>query len=191
MLGKVAVVFQVAASLQLARRYEKVHVLKITQTDQPHLNIKFPSDLEISFLCLIAKLSMQQQYSSKVTCRLINLPVFECVHKQKQNICHSASPVNQNEEGSSILYAENSSVHISWERGNVIAVSVNEVFERTCHLSSLCGLYSPKDTTAEDLCRMHIVPGLHLVEDLVKAKTVWTLSGHQLTFSSQVKDLLR
>lgn len=122
---------------------------------------------------------------------LINLPVFECVHKQKQNICHSASPVNQNEEGSSILSAENSSVHVSWERGNVIAVSVNEVFERTCHLSSLCGLYSPKDTTAEDLCRMHIVPGLHLVEDLVKAKTVWTLSGHQLTFSSQVKDHLR
>ncbi|XP_075015285.1 stabilin-1 isoform X2 [Calonectris borealis] len=40
------------------------------------------------------------------------------------------------------------------------------------------------DTTAEHLCRMHIVPGLHLVEDMVKAKTVWTLSGHQLTFSS-------
>ncbi|NXU52032.1 STAB1 protein, partial [Turnix velox] len=56
--------------------------------------------------------------------------------------------------------------------------------------SSLCGLYSPKDTTAEDLCRMHIVPGLHLIEDMVKAKTMWTLSGHQLTFSSQVNDLL-
>ncbi|KAM6256750.1 stabilin-1 [Porphyrio hochstetteri] len=40
-------------------------------------------------------------------------------------------------------------------------------------------------TTAEQLCRMHIVPGLHLVEDMVKAKTVWTLSGHQLTFLSQ------
>ncbi|XP_010146410.1 PREDICTED: stabilin-1, partial [Eurypyga helias] len=41
------------------------------------------------------------------------------------------------------------------------------------------------DTTAEHLCRMHIVPGLHLIEDMVKAKTLWTLSGHQLTFSSQ------
>ncbi|KAK2534307.1 Stab1 [Columba guinea] len=40
------------------------------------------------------------------------------------------------------------------------------------------------DTTAEHLCRMHIVPGLHLLEDMVKAKTVWTLSGHQLTFDS-------
>uniref|UniRef100_A0A663EVS1 Stabilin 1 n=1 Tax=Aquila chrysaetos chrysaetos TaxID=223781 RepID=A0A663EVS1_AQUCH len=58
--------------------------------------------------------------------------------------------------------------------------------EWTCHLSSLCGLYSPKDTTAEHLCRMHIVPGLHLVEDMIKAKTVWTLSGHRLTFSGQL-----
>ncbi|NXS59062.1 STAB1 protein, partial [Brachypteracias leptosomus] len=41
------------------------------------------------------------------------------------------------------------------------------------------------DTMAEHLCRMHIVPGLHFVEDMVKAKTMWTLSGHQLTFSSQ------
>ncbi|NXY91212.1 STAB1 protein, partial [Alcedo cyanopectus] len=41
------------------------------------------------------------------------------------------------------------------------------------------------DTTAEHLCRMHIVPGLHLVEDMVKAKTMWTLSGHQLTFNNQ------
>lgn len=61
MLGKVPVVFQVAASLQLALGYEKVNVLKITQTDQPHLNITIPTGLEISFLCLIAKLSMQQQ----------------------------------------------------------------------------------------------------------------------------------
>uniref|UniRef100_A0A8C3BNF0 Stabilin 1 n=1 Tax=Cairina moschata TaxID=8855 RepID=A0A8C3BNF0_CAIMO len=58
-----------------------------------------------------------------------------------------------------------------------------------CHLSSLFGLYSPKDTTAEDLCRMHIVPGLHLIEDMVKAKTMWTLSGHKLTFSNQVNDI--
>lgn len=79
---------------------------------------------------------------------------------------------------------------VSWEKGDVTALSVNEVSERTCHLSSLCGLYSPKDTIAEHLCRMHIVPGLHLVEDMVKAKTVWTLSGHQLTFSSPVKYLL-
>lgn len=71
-----------------------------------------------------------------------------------------------------------------------MGLSVNEVLERTCHLSSLCALYSPKDTTAEHLCRMHIVPGLHLVEDMIKAKTVWTLSGHRLTFSSQVKDLM-
>lgn len=37
---------------------------------------------------------------------------------------------------------------------------------------------------------MHIVPGLHLIEDMVKAKTMWTLSGHRLTFSNQVKELL-
>uniref|UniRef100_A0A8C3K8R3 Stabilin 1 n=1 Tax=Calidris pygmaea TaxID=425635 RepID=A0A8C3K8R3_9CHAR len=47
---------------------------------------------------------------------------------------------------------------------------------------------SLSDTTAADLCRMHIVPGLHLIEDMIKAKTLWTLSGHQLTFSSQVKN---
>uniref|UniRef100_A0A8B9GIG8 Stabilin 1 n=1 Tax=Amazona collaria TaxID=241587 RepID=A0A8B9GIG8_9PSIT len=41
------------------------------------------------------------------------------------------------------------------------------------------------DTTAERLCRMHVVAGLHLMEDMVKTKTLWTLSGHQLTFSSQ------
>ncbi|KAF2986533.1 hypothetical protein EK904_010304 [Melospiza melodia maxima] len=41
------------------------------------------------------------------------------------------------------------------------------------------------DTTAEQLCKMHIVPGLHLIEDMIKAKTMWTLSGHQLTFTSQ------
>uniref|UniRef100_A0A8B9VLL6 Stabilin 1 n=1 Tax=Anas zonorhyncha TaxID=75864 RepID=A0A8B9VLL6_9AVES len=58
-----------------------------------------------------------------------------------------------------------------------------------CHLSSLFGLYSPKDTTAEHLCRMHIVPGLHLIEDMVKAKTMWTLSGHKLTFNNQVNDI--
>ncbi|XP_053809782.1 stabilin-1 [Vidua chalybeata] len=40
------------------------------------------------------------------------------------------------------------------------------------------------DTAAEQLCRMHIVPGLHLIEDMIKAKTMWTLSGHQLTFTS-------
>lgn len=72
-----------------------------------------------------------------------------------------------------------------------MALPVNEFFERTCDLSSFCGLYSPKDTTAEHLCRMHIVPGLHLLEDMVKAKTVWTLSGHQLTFDSPVRDLLK
>ncbi|XP_053932500.1 stabilin-1 isoform X1 [Cuculus canorus] len=42
------------------------------------------------------------------------------------------------------------------------------------------------DTTAEQLCRMHIVPGVHLAEDMVKTKTLWTLSGQQLIFSSQV-----
>lgn len=72
-----------------------------------------------------------------------------------------------------------------------MALSVNEVFERTCHLSVLCGVYSPKDTNTEQLCRMHIVLGLHLIEDMVKAKTLWTLSGHQITFSNQVKDLVK
>uniref|UniRef100_A0A8C0VTN0 Stabilin 1 n=1 Tax=Cyanistes caeruleus TaxID=156563 RepID=A0A8C0VTN0_CYACU len=45
--------------------------------------------------------------------------------------------------------------------------------------------------TAEQLCRMHIVPGLHMIEDMIKAKNMWTLSGHQLTFSSQVRNLLK
>lgn len=97
----------------------------------------------------------------------------------------------QNDEGSSVLYAKNFCVCVSWEKGNVMALSVNEVFERICHLSSLCGVYSPKDTNTEQLCRMHIVLGLHLIEDMVKAKNFWTLSGHQITFSSQVKDLVK
>uniref|UniRef100_A0A8C5J9I8 Stabilin 1 n=1 Tax=Junco hyemalis TaxID=40217 RepID=A0A8C5J9I8_JUNHY len=59
------------------------------------------------------------------------------------------------------------------------------IFERTCSFSFLCGLSSPKDTAAEQLCKMHIVPGLHLIEDMIKTKTMWTLSGHQLTFTSQ------
>lgn len=58
---EVPVVFQVAASLQVAFGYEKVNVLKVIQTDQPYLNITFSTGLETSFLCLIAKLSMQQQ----------------------------------------------------------------------------------------------------------------------------------
>uniref|UniRef100_A0A8C5J7C1 Stabilin 1 n=1 Tax=Junco hyemalis TaxID=40217 RepID=A0A8C5J7C1_JUNHY len=40
------------------------------------------------------------------------------------------------------------------------------------------------DTAAEQLCKMHIVPGLHLIEDMIKTKTMWTLSGHQLTFTN-------
>uniref|UniRef100_A0A8C5T943 Stabilin 1 n=1 Tax=Malurus cyaneus samueli TaxID=2593467 RepID=A0A8C5T943_9PASS len=43
---------------------------------------------------------------------------------------------------------------------------------------------TPSDTTAEQLCRMHIVPGLHLIEDMIKTKTMWTLSGHQLAFTN-------
>lgn len=96
--------------------------------------------------------------------------------------------MNQKEEESSVLYAKNFYVCVSWEKGGVV---VNEVFERTCHFSFLCGLSSPKDTTAEQLCRMHIVPGLHMIEDMIKAKTMWTLSGHQLTFTSQVRNLLK
>ncbi|XP_074862088.1 stabilin-1 isoform X2 [Carettochelys insculpta] len=43
------------------------------------------------------------------------------------------------------------------------------------------------DTVAQQLCKMHIIPGQHLVEDLVGIETLWTLSGHQLTFNSQSK----
>ncbi|XP_059572069.1 stabilin-1 isoform X2 [Alligator mississippiensis] len=39
------------------------------------------------------------------------------------------------------------------------------------------------DTIAENLCKMHIIPGQHLLEDMIKTKTMWTLSGHQLTFN--------
>nr|XP_023955738.1 stabilin-1 isoform X4 [Chrysemys picta bellii] len=42
-------------------------------------------------------------------------------------------------------------------------------------------------TVAQRLCKMHIIPGQHLVEDMVKTKTLWTLSGHQLTFNDQIK----
>ncbi|XP_010140444.1 PREDICTED: stabilin-1, partial [Buceros rhinoceros silvestris] len=52
--------------------------------------------------------------------------------------------------------------------------------------STICVYRRPgEDTNTEQLCRMHIVLGLHLIEDMVKAKNFWTLSGHQITFSSQ------
>lgn len=107
---------------------------------------------------------------------------------QTEGFCQSATPVNQKEEESSVLYAKNFYVCVSWEKDGVV---VDEVLERMCHFWFLCGLFSPKDTTAEQLCRMHIVPGLHMIEDMIKAKTMWTLSGHQLTFTSQVRNLLK
>uniref|UniRef100_A0A8C7EAD1 Stabilin 1 n=1 Tax=Nothoprocta perdicaria TaxID=30464 RepID=A0A8C7EAD1_NOTPE len=60
------------------------------------------------------------------------------------------------------------------------------MLKRVPSISFIWSLH-PKDTLAEQLCRIHIVPGMHLIEDLVKTKTLWTLSGHQLTFNSQVK----
>uniref|UniRef100_A0A8C8VGW1 Stabilin 1 n=1 Tax=Pelusios castaneus TaxID=367368 RepID=A0A8C8VGW1_9SAUR len=41
-------------------------------------------------------------------------------------------------------------------------------------------------TIAQHLCKMHIIPGQHLMEDMMKTKILWTLSGHQLTFSGRV-----
>uniref|UniRef100_A0A8U8BEX9 Uncharacterized protein n=1 Tax=Geospiza parvula TaxID=87175 RepID=A0A8U8BEX9_GEOPR len=104
-----------------------------------------------------------------------------CVYRRPGE---SATPVNQNEEELSQSCMLRISLCVLAGR-KVVGVVVNEVFERTCHFSFLCGLSSPKDTAAEQLCRMHIVPGLHLIEDMIKAKTMWTLSGHQLTFTSQ------
>uniref|UniRef100_A0A8C4WPY8 Stabilin 1 n=1 Tax=Gopherus evgoodei TaxID=1825980 RepID=A0A8C4WPY8_9SAUR len=43
------------------------------------------------------------------------------------------------------------------------------------------------DTIAQHLCKMHIIPGQHLVEDMIKTKTLWTLSGHQLTFNDRIQ----
>ncbi|XP_015276350.1 PREDICTED: stabilin-1 [Gekko japonicus] len=40
-------------------------------------------------------------------------------------------------------------------------------------------------TAASSLCRMHVIPGQHLLEDMVKTKILWTLSGHQVIFSDQ------
>ncbi|XP_077181928.1 stabilin-1 [Paroedura picta] len=53
--------------------------------------------------------------------------------------------------------------------------------------------YSPLlqnfDTAAaRSLCRMHIIPGQHLIEDIIKTKVLWTLSGHQIVFSDQVQN---
>ncbi|XP_048347256.1 stabilin-1 isoform X3 [Sphaerodactylus townsendi] len=42
-------------------------------------------------------------------------------------------------------------------------------------------------TSAHHLCRMHIIPGQHLLEDMMKAKVLWTLSGHQVIFSDQLR----
>ncbi|XP_075795497.1 stabilin-1 isoform X2 [Pelodiscus sinensis] len=47
------------------------------------------------------------------------------------------------------------------------------------------------ETTAQHLCKMHIIPGQHLVDDLIKIKTLWTLSGHQLTFNSATKHSIK
>ncbi|XP_066469618.1 stabilin-1 [Tiliqua scincoides] len=43
--------------------------------------------------------------------------------------------------------------------------------------------FSYNVTVAQNLCKMHIIPGQHLMEDMIKAKVLWTLSGHQMTFS--------
>lgn len=43
---------------------------------------------------------------------------------------------------------------------------------------------STKVTVAQNLCRMHIIPGQHLMEDMIKTKVFWTLSGHQVTLLS-------
>ncbi|XP_054832207.1 stabilin-1 isoform X2 [Eublepharis macularius] len=40
---------------------------------------------------------------------------------------------------------------------------------------------------APDLCRMHIIPGQHLLNDMIKTKVLWTLSGHKVIFSAQIQ----
>lgn len=47
---------------------------------------------------------------------------------------------------------------------------------------------SIKVTTAQNLCRMHIIPGQYVLEDIIKTKVFWTLSGHQVIFSDVVKE---
>uniref|UniRef100_A0A803TKA8 Stabilin 1 n=1 Tax=Anolis carolinensis TaxID=28377 RepID=A0A803TKA8_ANOCA len=49
--------------------------------------------------------------------------------------------------------------------------------------STICRFESPgKVSYAQNLCKMHIVPGQHLWNDMTKIKELWTLSGHKITF---------
>ncbi|XP_042309906.1 stabilin-1 isoform X2 [Sceloporus undulatus] len=40
-------------------------------------------------------------------------------------------------------------------------------------------------TYAQNLCKMHIIPGQHLLSDMTKTKELWTLSGHKVTFNDE------
>ncbi|XP_060621848.2 stabilin-1 [Anolis sagrei] len=40
-------------------------------------------------------------------------------------------------------------------------------------------------TYAQNLCKMHIIPGQHLWNDMTKIKELWTLSGHKIIFGDE------
>uniref|UniRef100_A0A8B9CVC7 Stabilin 1 n=1 Tax=Anser brachyrhynchus TaxID=132585 RepID=A0A8B9CVC7_9AVES len=131
--------------------------------------------------CLAQNPCASSPCSPFAVCNVLRPEKYQCTCKEgfqgDGKICQPINPCVDNNGGCS----ENSTICMYKRPGEVRVMAAHQA----CHLSSLFGLYSPKDTTAEHLCRMHIVPGLHLIEDMVKAKTMWTLSGHKLTFSSQ------
>ncbi|KAH0630043.1 hypothetical protein JD844_012626 [Phrynosoma platyrhinos] len=50
--------------------------------------------------------------------------------------------------------------------------------------STTCSFESAgKVTYAQNLCKMHIIAGQHLLSDMIKPKELWTLSGHKVTFN--------
>ncbi|XP_030061356.1 stabilin-1 isoform X1 [Microcaecilia unicolor] len=41
------------------------------------------------------------------------------------------------------------------------------------------------ETMAQHLCKLHIIPGQHLLNDLIKIKTLWTLAGEAVEFQNR------
>ncbi|OWK63486.1 Stabilin-1, partial [Lonchura striata] len=141
-------------------------------------------------------------------CKVLSSRTYECTCKEgfqgDGKICQPINPCVDSNGGC----PENSTICVYRGPGEATCVCKSGMSRRPpssecsaypsdcrqylCDVTATCEIDSQgtprmefNDTTAEQLCRMHIVPGLHLIEDMIKAKTMWTLSGHQLTFTSQ------
>uniref|UniRef100_A0A8C0H5Q2 Stabilin 1 n=1 Tax=Chelonoidis abingdonii TaxID=106734 RepID=A0A8C0H5Q2_CHEAB len=145
--------------------------------------------------------------SSLAVCKALSPEKYECTCKDGYHgdgkICQPINPCIINNGGC----PENTTVCIYKSPGKVSCVCKDgEIGDgRSCYknlmneisqintrgrwyknLNSANKMFG-NDTIAQHLCKMHIIPGQHLLEDMVKIKTLWTLSGHQLTFNDQIQ----